>query len=143
LSDRVKANSEKAGELMEKVNTILDEINRASQEQLKGANQVTRAVGQINTVVQQTASSSEEGAAAGEELMSQAELLGQIVGKLNVLVQGGGSKKGSAYQQDKPAIASQNIKQLSGDRRPGNLGNANVEIIKPEDTLSKEEFKDF
>ncbi len=152
LSDNVKTNSEKAGELMDKVNTILDEITRASQEQLKGANQVTKAISQINTVVQQTASSSEESAAAGEELMSQAEMLGGVVRKLNVLVNGIKAQletKMKQIEHTKVHEASHIHTELLHDKPKTTLqlhhanGEDGVEIIKAEDKIPMNDFKDF
>jgi len=145
----------KAVDLAGKVGTLLDEINSASKEQLKGANQVTKAVSQINTVVQGTAASSEETAAAGEELLSQAETLKDVVGKLNQIVKGEGKTGFGDLENKKPGIVTRKFsgiaerahnshEEIHKLRMPDINDSSNeIEIIKPEDKIPLEDFKDF
>jgi methyl-accepting chemotaxis protein len=154
-SESVKENSIKSGEAMEKINTIMDEISRASTEQLKGANQVTKAISQINAVVQQTSSTSEENAAAGEELMAQAETLGEIVVRLNTIVKGGdaqqeiakrNAERGRQIKKHKDAhLIAHNTSEKKQDASALRISHKDedVEIIKPEDKIPLEDFKDF
>jgi methyl-accepting chemotaxis protein len=144
-----------AAQIMEKTKVIMDEIHKASQEQLKGANQVTKAVSQINTVVQQTASTSEETAAAGEELLSQSEVLNEVVEKLNGIVRGAGQAKAlSAEARAKKAKHQEHKIHLiehKKDENPAEMKKAvqlshkdeGVDIIRPEDKIPMDDFKDF
>ena len=144
-----------AAQIMEKTKVIMDEIHKASQEQLKGANQVTKAVSQINTVVQQTASTSEETAAAGEELLSQSEVLNEAVEKLNGIVRGAGQAKAlSAEARAKKAKHQEHKIHLiehKKDENPAEMKKAvqlshkdeGVDIIRPEDKIPMDDFKDF
>ncbi|NPV01725.1 MAG: methyl-accepting chemotaxis protein [Brevinematales bacterium] len=155
MGAKVLENANASGELMEKVKTIMDEINKASQEQLKGANQVTKAVSQINTVVQQTASTSEETAAAGEELLSQSEVLNEVVEKLNAIVRGAGQAQTLAAEaRAKKAKHQEHKIHLIEHKRDENPAEAKkavqlshkdegVDIIRPEDKIPMDDFKDF
>ncbi len=145
LGQLVTKNTKDAGDLMGKVTQLMDEVARASQEQLKGANQVTKAVGQINSVVQNTASTSEETAAAGEELLSQAENLKGVVVDLNNVING--EKEGNVQKSQtlldsrvKPVVPRpvRTMTLHSDDQREDG-----VEIIKPEDRIPMDDFKDF
>jgi methyl-accepting chemotaxis protein len=144
----VKESSVKSGEGMDKIATIMDEVSRGSQEQLKGANQVTKAISQINSVVQQTASTSEENAAAGEELLAQAETLKGVVIDLNEIVKGKGAKiEGLKTKSDnnKIQVLQDKPKPQVTEKRNLRLSHKDegVEIIKPEDKIPLEDFKDF
>ena len=145
----------KAGDMSQKVGTLLDEVNRAAKEELKGANQITKAVSQINTVVQQTASSSEETAAAGEELLSQAEMLKRVVVELNDLVKGAGARINGYGKENKNSDAlsrrEKTTQLLESSHKPREEirslqlthKDEGVEIIKPEDKIPLNDFKDF
>jgi methyl-accepting chemotaxis protein len=137
-------------EILEKIRLLMDETDRASQEQLKGAGQITKAVSEVNGVVQATASSSEENAAAGEQLYSQAETLREIVINLSKIVGGGGSvKKGEDTAKmlltDKSAeVQDVHLKKVSAVHSQHiTLNNSGVEIIRPEDKIPMDDFKDF
>lgn len=143
----------KSSDLSGKVGTLLDEVNKASKEQLKGANQVTKAVSQINTVVQQTASSSEETASAGEELLSQAEMTRDVVNKLNGIVKGAKAAEKTAAKQlenrgtkkaELEAVHT-NAKKLEHHSLQLSHKEADegVEIVRPEDKIPLQDFKDF
>lgn len=137
-----------AVELAQKVGVLLDEINRASKEQLKGANQVTKAVSQINSVVQNTAASSEQVASAGEEMLSQSEMLKGIVEKLNSLIKGENAgvhnqldtvdkEKTGANEHKKTALIDQGSSKILGFPAPL------AEIIRPDEKIPLQDFKDF
>ena len=164
LGNEVGDTLNKAVDLATKVSQILEEVNRASNEQLKGATQVTKAVGQINTVVQQTASSSEETAAAGEELLSQAEMMKGIVENLNVLVKGTNGSENNGNGNGRQRISSGNgnhngnghkaeiahLESIKSDARKSrehamqlSHKDGDVEIIKAEDRIPMNDFKDF
>ena len=74
----------------EKVKTLVDQVNIGSQEQTRGVEGIARAIQEMQCVTQTSAASAEQGAAAAQELHAQAETLTGIVGRLNVLVHGGG-----------------------------------------------------
>ena len=148
----VQKNAAESAEMMSKAKTIMDEIHKASQEQLKGANQVTKAVSQINNVVQQTASTSEETAAAGEELLSQAELLNEAVERLNGIVKGLSFAKQVSIERNakkqketRHLIEHKKIETGHEDKKAVQLSHKDegVEIIKPEDKIPLDDFKDF
>ena len=129
----------------------MEETDRASQEQLKGAVQITKAVGEVNGVVQATASSSEENAAAGEEMYSQAEMLKDIVENLRVIVSGAGKRQKIGYAADKKLLTDksagmQNVsvkKAAVIHAQPVSDKNSGVEIIRPDDKIPMNDFKDF
>ena len=77
-------------EISGKVGGLVDEIAAASQEQAQGIGQVSTAVAEMDRVVQQSAASAEESASASEEMKAQAEVLQQMILKLQRLA--GGSK---------------------------------------------------
>ena len=148
----VQKNAAESAEMMSKAKTIMDEIHKASQEQLKGANQVTKAVSQINNVVQQTASTSEETAAAGEELLSQAELLNEAVERLNGIVKGLSFAKQVSIERNakkqketRHLIEHKKIETGHQEVKAVQLSHKEegVEIIKPEDKIPLDDFKDF
>ena len=68
-----------------------DGIRVASEEQARGISQITTAITQMNRLTQDTAAQAEENASAAEELSAQSEALKQIVGRLTVVVDGGGA----------------------------------------------------
>jgi len=145
--------SVKVSESANKVNILLDEINKAFKEQAKGATQVTKAISQVNTVVQQTAASSEETASSSEEMLSQVEQLRDIVLSLNTIVLGEKeaqkikNKTNEAKEKNKTKDsklindahkAKEDIKMI----RTKDNGK-DVEIVKPEDKIPLDDFKDF
>jgi len=149
----VKEGSVKVSESANKVNILLDEINKAFKEQAKGATQVTKAISQVNTVVQQTAASSEETASSSEEMLSQVEQLRDIVLSLNTIVLGEKeaqkikNKTNEAKEKNKTKDsklindahkAKEDIKMI----RTKDNGK-DVEIVKPEDKIPLDDFKDF
>ncbi len=145
----------KAGEMAQKVGNLLDEVNRAAKEELKGANQITKAVSQINTVVQGTAATSEESASAGEELLSQAEMLKGVVVNLNELVMGSESQKKAFEKREikdnEKKAPGKRVELISRNTAPKQEVRSiqlshkddDVEIIKPEDKIPLQDFKDF
>ena len=152
-SQRVKDTSDKSGEALGKANVLAEEVARGSQEQLKGAMQVTKAISQINTVVQQTASTSEESAAAGEELLSQSEMLKSVVIDLTTLVKGHSSQIEDMRRkvEDKSRAARKTTLIEKGAKKPEERKSSlqlshkggEVEIIKPDDKIPMNDFKDF
>ncbi len=146
LGNTVAEAAQKSGDLMDKVDQLMDEVARASQEQLKGANQVTKAVGQINSVTQQTASSAEETAAAGEEILGQSGMMRQVVEGLNSLVKGeskGGSQnreiENKALHLEAPKNSARPVHTVTLHQED----HEGVEIIRPEDQIPMDDFKDF
>ena len=140
IADKVKKVSEKAQGVLGKVGAMMDEVTRASKEQLNGANQVNKAVSQINTIVENTAASSEETASAGEELLSQAEMLKGVVNKLNVMVKG---RKGeTAAAEDKKGHDGTAGKKPE-QSYPKTSKENGIELIRPEDKIPMDDFKDF
>jgi methyl-accepting chemotaxis protein len=133
----------KVVDMAAKVGTLLDETNRASREQLKGANQVTKAVTQINSVVQGTAASSEETASAGEELLSHAEMLRGVVGTLNSIVNG--TREHEDGQEPKTTLPTRHIHTAIPAAVPKRekRENGGVDVVKPEDKIPLDDFKDF
>jgi methyl-accepting chemotaxis protein len=139
----------------EKVNVLLDEITRASKEQAKGSNQVTKAISQVNTVVQQLASSSEETASSSEEMLSQVEGQREAVLGLNAVVLGEKVAKQSvsiSRSSEKEARditkKAHKVHEAIETIRYGNSINKatqdkDVELIKPEDKIPLDDFKDF
>lgn len=76
---------------VKKVSDLNGEIATASDEQSHGISQISKAMNQMDQVTQQNAAASEESAAASEELSSQAtslrssvQILGEIVGTVDV-----------------------------------------------------------
>jgi len=152
----VKESAVKVSELANKVNILLDEITTAFKEQSKGASQVTKAISQVNTVVQGTAASSEETASAGEELLTQVEQLRDGIFVLNSIVYGlknaekqkkeadkkivkmdvkkeGFAKKAHEVRMEVEAIRKTNERKEEGE----------VEIVKPEEKIPLDDFKEF
>ena len=68
---------------IEKVATLVNDIAAASNEQDAGIAQINQGIVQVSQVVQNNSATSEESAAASEELSGQAELLKDLVDKLN------------------------------------------------------------
>ncbi len=77
------------------VDQLVSEVTTASREQSQGVEQITAAVAQMDKVVQGNAANAEEGAAAAEELNSQASMLKNALGELEVLV-GSRQRSGAA-----------------------------------------------
>lgn len=140
LGKSVSEFQNKSKEMTEKVSVLIEEVNTASKEQLKGINQITQAVSQVNSVVQQTASSAEESAAASEELLSQAESLNKIVENITIIVKG----KFKKVIENKP---DNTIKQLEPKKNEhinkNPIKDNSVQIIKPEDKIPLEDFRNF
>ncbi|HQJ07273.1 MAG TPA: methyl-accepting chemotaxis protein, partial [Spirochaetota bacterium] len=127
-------------QMTDKVLVLIEEVNTASKEQLKGINQITQAVGQVNSVVQQTASSAEESAAASEELLSQAESLDKIVDNVTIFIKGKlekstENKQSNTIKQIEPKKTEHSYKTSTRDN--------SVEVIKPEDKIPLEDFRNF
>jgi methyl-accepting chemotaxis protein len=155
----VKEGSVKVSESANKVNILLDEINKAFKEQAKGATQVTKAISQVNTVVQQTAASSEETASSSEELLGQVEALRDIVVSLNTIILGEKEAqkiKAKAEQKSKStkeaektthklAEDAHKLREEIAHKKNGNssIGQAEVEIVKPEEKIPLDDFKEF
>ncbi|AEJ60387.1 methyl-accepting chemotaxis sensory transducer with Cache sensor [Spirochaeta thermophila DSM 6578] len=141
----VKESALKVSTLAGKVNVLLDEITTAFKEQSRGVSQVTKAISQVNTVVQGTAASSEETASAGEELLSQVEQLREVVVVLNRIVNGARAAAthadgGHHAEKDHPP-AKTPPRTTPPPREPHD--HKDVEIIRPEETLPLDDFKDF
>ncbi|MEW6526018.1 MAG: methyl-accepting chemotaxis protein [Spirochaetota bacterium] len=134
----------------EKVNVLLDEITRASKEQAKGSNQVTKAISQVNSVVQQLAASSEETASSSEEMLSQVESQREAVMELNSVVMGEKAIKNiivkSADEKKSSDLTSKAHKvheAIDKMKAKPKEGDKDVELIKPEDKIPLNDFKDF
>jgi methyl-accepting chemotaxis protein len=69
-----------------KVKTLVDEVNAGSQDQTLGIDQISKAVAQIDRVTQRAASGAKDSASSSRELLTQADMLNQIVLDLRVLV---------------------------------------------------------
>ncbi len=69
------------------ITTVINDIARASDDQAESAKQIEAGVSQISIVVQTNNATAEESAAVSEELSSQAQLLKDIVAKVNVMKQ--------------------------------------------------------
>ncbi|MGC8771075.1 MAG: HAMP domain-containing methyl-accepting chemotaxis protein [Brevinematia bacterium] len=151
----VNESSNKVNELATKVNILLDEIATAFKEQSKGATQVTKAISQVNTVVQQTAASSEETASSGEELLTQVEQLREVVLNLITVVKGAKEAEKIKKESEKTLSMTDNKrKEISEKAHEVRLeiekahhknteANKEVEIVKPEDKIPLDDFKDF
>jgi methyl-accepting chemotaxis protein len=139
----------------EKVNILLDEITRASKEQAKGANQVTKAISQVNSVVQELAASSEETASSSEEMLGQVESMKEMVLGLSEVANGAKEAK-RLSQESNAATDKQDLKDISKRAHKVHeavdsikLKNNNaekkddVELIRPEDKIPLNDFKDF
>lgn len=130
---------------------VVNEIAVASKEQADGINQVTHAVSQMDQVTQQNAASSEESAAAAEQLSSQAETMKAMVGELQQVIGGAGSKI-SVGRDQKILNAPDKHKQLAALKQgigmqssAGKSGKA-PKVLKPDEVIpldDKEGFKDF
>jgi methyl-accepting chemotaxis protein len=93
------------GDSAKKVNSLVGEIADASKEQALGIDHLNQAMQEIDRVVQQNAATAEESASAAAQLQAQAERLREIVGEMDVLVQGGDNQGHSG------AVASAEGKQ--------------------------------
>ncbi|MFN3412314.1 MAG: methyl-accepting chemotaxis protein, partial [Exilispira sp.] len=143
-------NIAKIKDLIDKSSIMFTEISKAFKEQTKGANQVTKAMSQINSVVQQTAASSEETASSAEEMLSQVEENKKIVLALNVLAYGDkkarelmqnqASKKLISEKGHKTKIIEVDHKEKSSEEHKTAK---EIDLIKPEDKIPLEDFKDF
>jgi methyl-accepting chemotaxis protein len=69
-----------------KVKTLVDEVNFGSQEQARGIEQISTAVAEMDRATQNAASGAKDSASSGRELLTQADLLNQIVQDLRILV---------------------------------------------------------
>ena len=138
----------------EKVNVLLDEITRASKEQAKGANQVTKAISQVNSVVQELAASSEETASSSEEMLGQVESMREGVIGLNTVTKGEREAK-RIEEEGKANAAKQDIGGITQKAhkvheaidaikdKTKTKKESDVEIVKPEDKIPLNDFKDF
>ncbi len=150
ISDQVLESQKGALTLGEKVQVLLKEINQAAKEESKGANQITQAITQINTVVQNTASGSEELAASGEELLAQAETMKGFVLVLDDVIRGEGNNQSSHGQKHKKS-SNLHTASVTSHRPhvPASTGlqlsynDDGVDIIRPEDQIPMDDFKDF
>ena len=82
--------AEQAGEMLDlivpdiqKTADLVQEINAACSEQQTGAGEINQSMQQLDQVIQLNAASSEELSATAEELSSQAEVLKEIIGRLD------------------------------------------------------------
>ncbi|MFB3826018.1 MAG: methyl-accepting chemotaxis protein [Bryobacteraceae bacterium] len=91
--DQVAAAIRGITEQSARVKALVDEVNLGSEQQMKGTEQVARAVAEMEQVTQRTAANAEEGAAAAEELTAQSNAVKDVVARLAVLVDGGGSRR--------------------------------------------------
>ncbi len=71
-----------------KVGSLVGDIVIASHEQAEGVEQINTTMSQIDGVVQQNAANAEEIASAVEELNAQAEETKNIVGQLEIIIEG-------------------------------------------------------
>lgn len=138
----------------EKVNVLLDEITRASKEQAKGSNQVTKAISQVNTIVQQLAASSEETASSSEEMLSQVEGQREAVMDLNTVVMGEKAVKNESSKSQGSSLETKDIAKkahsvhkavdaMKSSIKKEGQKDKDVEVIKPEDKIPLDDFKDF
>ncbi len=75
---------EKIAEGTERSDEVIQKIADASEEQAKAADQVNIGMEQISGVVQTNSATAEESAAASEELSGQAQMLKELIGKLEL-----------------------------------------------------------
>jgi methyl-accepting chemotaxis protein len=68
------------------VKTLVDEVNVGSQEQARGIEQISKSVSEMDRVTQSAAADTRESASSSRELLTQADLLNQIVLDLRTLV---------------------------------------------------------
>lgn len=88
ISEEVSSAQEILNGLINETVKNMEDINNAAREEMHGITQINSAVTQINSSVQIIASSSEESAATSVALLQQAKDLGQIVFRLDTLIQG-------------------------------------------------------
>jgi methyl-accepting chemotaxis protein len=69
-----------------KVKTLVDEVNVGSRDQTLGIDQISKAVAEIDRVTQRAASGAKDSASSSRELLTQADMLNQIVLDLRILV---------------------------------------------------------
>jgi methyl-accepting chemotaxis protein len=81
-----------------KVTDLIGDIASASREQAHGIGQINEGLNQVDQITQQNSAGSEELAAASEEMLSQVEMVKQMLGnfKLKNQASGGTSVAGSA-----------------------------------------------
>jgi methyl-accepting chemotaxis protein len=67
-----------------KVTDLISEIASASKEQSIGIEQINEGLNQVDQVTQQNSASSQELAAASEEMLTQVEMVTQMLGKFKL-----------------------------------------------------------
>ncbi|MBX9704404.1 MAG: methyl-accepting chemotaxis protein [Silvanigrellaceae bacterium] len=74
------------------VNRTINEITQASQEQSIGIQEITKAINLLDQSTQQNSTTAKESSLSSNELTEQAELLGSLVKKLILIVEGADSE---------------------------------------------------
>ena len=69
-----------------KVGELIEEIASSSSEQAEGIEQINKAIHQIDSIIQQNASNAEENASASEQMHAQAEMMGNMISRLEAII---------------------------------------------------------
>ncbi|PKK88380.1 MAG: hypothetical protein CVV64_19025 [Candidatus Wallbacteria bacterium HGW-Wallbacteria-1] len=75
-------------EMVSKVASLAGDVNSSNAEQVRGVEQINDGVAMLNGLTQGNAANAEEAAAASEELTSQAISLDDLVGVLEIMIDG-------------------------------------------------------
>ncbi len=83
LVDRTTEEFNEVAENTTKISTLINEISVASSEQAEGVNQINNTITEMDSVIQRTAASAEETAAASNEVVSQSQIVQEVVTTLS------------------------------------------------------------
>jgi methyl-accepting chemotaxis protein len=124
---------------------LVQEINAASNEQTSGADQVNRAIQQLDEVIQQNASVSEEMSSTAEELTAQAQSMQDTMAffKVDQTVQ---SQTRVTQNRNQPRYSGVEGRKTKGEpsrKFDGNGKGVNLDMGKPEDGMSDDEFERY
>lgn len=122
-----------------KVSELLDEITTASQEQEMGINQINKAISQMEQVIQSNAAMAQNSAQSANELNVYSETLENIMGSLNVLINGEKKFKLDT-SKSKSKSNSKTIIKVEQPKLKKKNAERNDLIVNPEDVIPLEAF---
>ncbi len=97
ISNEVLSMQMDAKNMSDEVSSILVEVKDKSHEQLEALDSLSAVSVQISGIVQRNAAASEQAAAASRDLQTEADVLSQVVVRLNSMIAAPQKKNGSAH----------------------------------------------
>ena len=100
------------------VDQMVGEIAYASKEQATGIGEITKAMAQLDQATNQNSAVSQQCAAASEQLSGQAQAMSQLVGELNMLLNGAGAASKGYSPEAKAAAVGKSAKVIPMPAKP-------------------------